>query len=402
MSNLNAAEYQFQTLNSLKIAPSYPKISLGYPAVQYQRIPEQEFNIDNAGYSTSTSTSTSSSSKIIIQTNSDGTISKPILPPPPPPPPPPPKNPNFMAGQPLRNAYVYFINNSAHVENTMDRCAVIVSQSFHHPYDDQIKLDNINNQLKNIDAILNQQVLQEVIDNKPNNSRSNIDKDISTSLVLKDQIIYYYDNTLPNYHKQNEVEVLNNQISSLKTSINELTIKNNYIVKEITVTNNSTSFNKNIQNDVIKTNAELVELNKVLKGTNSKNKILLYNDIVLENNVFEKELERKKINSDSNVKNSDVLLNNSSWLILLKNGLFLGYYLLIVGLIYVIFILNGTDENFKLKVFCFILLIIYPLAIEPLESYFLYVFKLLFSFLSGHVYKDPKTEYVSSIVNNLL
>jgi hypothetical protein len=393
-SKINSKEYQFQTLNSLQIPPTYPKISLDYPAVQYQRIQEQEFNIDNAGYSTSSSLSLLS--KINIQKKSDGTILKPILPPPPPPPPPPPKNPNFLAGQILRNAYVHFINNSSSIENTIISSAVTEGQSFHTPYDDQIKLNNLNSKLNEVNGVLNVQALKDA-----NNNKSNIDKDIATSKILKNQIDDYYNITLPNYHKQSEVEVLNNQIYSLKTSIDELTIKNNYIVKEITITNNSTSLNKNIQNDIIKTNSELLELNKVLKGTNSKNKILLYNDIVLENNVFEKELERKKINSDSNVKKSDVLLDKTSWLILLKNGLFLGYYVLIVGLIYVLFILNGTNENFKLKVFCFILLIIYPLIIGPLESYFLYVFKLLFSFLSGYLYKDPKTKYISSISDSI-
>jgi hypothetical protein len=320
-------------------------------------------------------------------------ISQPNQPAKPPPPPKPPSNPTFKAGNTLSSVSDYITYNNSYIDRKIKDAMYIVQNSGHDQCNDQWTVNTlswVNNFISDIS-------------NRFANISGNEDvkSDLQQSYSLVTAVKEYYDKTIVDFHKQNEVDPINQQIADLQSQVDDITVKNNFILKELDLLGYSISLNADMQKNVEREITRIHQVNEVLSSHDSQNKLLLYNGINTENSVFDNKLQNIKNTATTDEKNSEFLIQNSSWLNLFKKILFFGYYVLIVGVIYVFFIANGFGENFKMNIFYLILLMSYPFYIGYFEQYFLYIFTLLFSFLTGKVYKGSDPRQVNPIADVL-
>lgn len=368
--------YNFKYLNSLPIIPTMPQpASLDLPASFTKQFVNQgkKFNLDAPCPS------------VNIDSNGVMTgISQPPQPAKPPKPPKPPSNPNFKAGNTLFSVSDYISGNNSSIDRKIKDGLYIAQNSGHDQCNDRWTVGTLTWVDDYISDILNK------FANISNNE--DVKSDLQQSYELVTAVKEYYDKTIVDFHKQNEVDPINQQIADLQSQVDDITVKNNFILKELDLLGYSISLNTDMQKNVEREITRVRQVNKVLSSHDTQNKLLLYNGINTENGVFDNKLENIKNTATTDEKKSEFLINNSSWLNLFKNILFFGYYVLIIGVIYVFFIANGFGENFKMNIVYVILLISYPFFIGYFEQYFIYIFTLLFSFLSGEVYKgsDPR------------
>jgi hypothetical protein len=313
-----------------------------------------------------------------------------IVPPPPPPPPPPlpPINAKFLANDLLDRVYRYLKKNNNNITNTINSANTYSSQNGHTMYDDQRTERELTNRNNNLQSIHNN--FENITLNK------NIKSDITTILNMVFQIKDYYDVTLPDYHKNIEVDPLKKQIKQIESEIVEYTKKNNFLLKEISALGLSASINKDLLDKVKEYKVKVKKINDIYTAHDVNNKLLLYNGVNTENSAFDNKLNEMKNTATEDDRNTNFLSKHSTTLRNIKTYLFYAYFIVLLVLLYVFFIMNDYNENFKFKVFLILLFISYPFVIEYFEKYLFFVLKMLYSFITVRVYRDYKADYITS------
>jgi hypothetical protein len=222
---------------------------------------------------------------------------------------------------------------------------------------------------------------------------SDVAKDVETSAKMLEALNYYCDNTLPAFHTNKVVIPLNTEIDEVKknTALYEKVIE--AIDQELNNLGNVDSLNSNLISSLSDTKDLGRSTNSTLRTDDISNKKRLYDGVKLENKIFDKKVQNDKNKAVLQDRESIRVMSSSITVSNVYNFMFYGYFIILLGVLYLFFIANDYNVNFNFKVSLVIALIVYPFIIIYIEKYFYYISKMLYSLITNKPFKDPKLDY---------
>ena len=321
--------------------------------------------------------------------------------------PPIPQGPKFSAYDKLFRVYKYYNDNwgpyNDNINNTINEAKGFSDGAYHVCTDQNPEYyKRYFRQVIGDEKTVNDLSFRRNLLNNINTKFENIDsdeaikKDLQTSIEMVATVSNYYDNTLPTYQTNKVVIPLNAEIDKMRNDIQLYDKAIAAIDKELENMKITDSLSSTLISNLTDIQDLRGDIYDTMLSDDVKNKQRLYDGVKLENNIFDDKVKNDKNTSVKYDRESNHVTSSSTSASNVYNFLFYSYFIILLEVIYVLFISDDYNVNFTIKVCLVLALIIYPFTINYLEEYVTYVLKLLYSFITSKVYKDPKLEYDTS------